>query len=280
MAQYSERRRGPRGQYRKFFEQYGKESLKYVGYLKDIGALSFSYTTCGFWGASVFAGYKIASLTGLMDLGRWGYNTVRDAVITVDAMQESLQMLRESHDAGDLDWVYVCGLLLFASVCYHAMKGRSDNAAKNGSHSPPLSPREGGTDASDAESEEDIDPRLKSVIEGQRDMMATLQRLTARLDAPPAASEAGRSTSYSVPTTPPQRCSPPSPAPFVSLDADPVLAAGVEGLLARLTASEDTVAVDKGTTAATAGSLFLGVHCELSSPLRDVIDTEGLFRPH
>ena len=52
--------------------------------------------------------------------------------------------------------------------------------------------------------------------------------------------------------------------PNVSLEADPALTAGVEGLLARLAASEDTVAADKGTTAATLGSPLGG--STVSSP--------------
>ena len=138
------------------------------------------------------------------------------------------------HQEGSFDLFYIVASFVWVLVFFWACRSSSPHEHDGpGLHSPPLSPRTMGMDASGAESEEEVDPGIKSFQESQAELIRMMRSLQ------------GNSASNSSNESTPRPAGQPANA---SLSQDSEVLAGVDRLIERMQKTENMVNDDRGPT--------------------------------
>ena len=235
------------------------------------GIFTLTYWTFGFWASGIFVAIKVLCFFKVPATISAAFHAAKEVYDFVDHMTMLAGDVRDMHDPGEPDSMYFAlgiiamGIFWLLSLQDASLSpGRGSPASAPSVPSPgptPRSPRVVGADVSDAESGEEVDPRLKAMEEKQEQMFSMLSRMQDGLGR-----ERGSGSSVSASSGPPTprgartvhfnigtpSASSPS-APPSSLESDPELMSGVERLLSRLKASDQVVGAD-GATVSTTGA--------------------------
>lgn len=160
-----------------------------------------------------------------------------------DAVSELGRDLREMHNVGGLESAYLAvGITLTMTfLCCAGSRsgglrgGRGADAsgpeAGTPVPTPPRPPRLCGHDASDAETDEKVDPRIQALESNQKRILEALDRLSSRVEAPRRVTFADQ-------------------VPLSERVEATVLLSGVDRLIARFNAHEKTVTADTSPSGA------------------------------
>ena len=222
--------------------------------LSSAGIMIMSYRALGFWASLMVLGWRIANFTGMTTVVYNTFWAIREVIHLGDDLAEVMSELRTMHQEGQFDLLYIIASFMWVLVFFWACRSSApDDLPDRGLHSPPLSPRTMGTDASDAESEEEVDPRIKSLQESQAELIRMMRAMQAN--------SASTSSAESSPR--------PAPTSGGSLSHDNEVLAGVDRLIERMQKTESMVNDDRGpataSTKAEAGSLPPGDAAKRSS---------------
>ena len=221
------------------------------------GLLTMTYWTFGFWATGAFAIIKLAYFFRIPDTIHAALQAAKEMYDFVDRVSLFAADYKELHESGDLDLVYIAGAVGIMVIIYACMPEQPPPQASpraplyQGAESeatPPRSPRSPrvmGADISDAESTEEVDPRLRTLEENQNRI---LELLTRGQGAPPGLSPKGKTVHFDIASPAASRS---------SLDSDSELMSGVDRFISRLNAAEDVIGRDSAPSSsnqATAGS--------------------------